>query len=80
MKVRYRETGKTDVVEFRRDEVQGPVLVGRGDPFWLDHDAMLMPPPDDAYSIGPDTFEDWELIEASFDERRRLREAGFRLD
>jgi hypothetical protein len=80
MKIRYGETDKTDYGEFRYDEVQGPILVGRGDPFWLDHDAMLMPAPDDEYSIGPDTFEDWELIEASDAERRQLREAGFRID
>jgi hypothetical protein len=55
---------KTDEVEFRNDEVQGPVLVGRGNLFWIigpDSPHLMMeavPEPDDEYFIGPDTFED----------------------
>jgi hypothetical protein len=48
-------------------------LVGFGDPFGLG-DSL------EAYTIGPDTFDDWQLVEATDDERRRLREAEFRLD
>jgi hypothetical protein len=85
MKVRYRETGKTDEVEFRDDEVQGPVLVGRGNPFWIigaDSPHLMMaavPEPDDEYFIGPDTFDEWEIVEATDEERRRLQDAGFRV-
>ena len=75
MRIRYRETGRTDDVESRDDPVQGPILVGRGDPCYLDHEAM--PSPTDAYHIGPDTFEDWELVEATEEDCRRLRDAGF---
>ena len=60
MRIRYRETDKTDHVELRHDEVQGPVLVGRGNPFELDWDAV--PDPDDEYFIGPDTFDEWEIL------------------
>jgi hypothetical protein len=70
MKVRYRETGKTDHVELGDDGQ----LVGFGDPF---QDAPDDPEP---YTIGPDTFEDSQLFEATDDERRRLRDAGFRIE
>jgi hypothetical protein len=33
--------------------------------------------PDKAFFIMPDTFDDWKLIEATNEERRRLRDAGF---
>jgi hypothetical protein len=69
LRVRYRETGKTDQVELGDDGQ----LVGFGDPFGLG-DSL------EAYTIGPDTFDDWGLIEATDDERRRLRDAGFRIE
>jgi hypothetical protein len=78
MQVRYRETGKTDEVEFRYNPVDGIVLVGRGNPFDLEDDAV--PGPAKPYRIAPDTFEDWEVVEASDLERRRLQEAGFVFD
>jgi hypothetical protein len=83
MKIRYRETDKTDEVESRYDEIQGPVLVGHGNPFWIvgsDSPHLMfeaLPDPDDEYTIGPDTVEDWELVEATDEERRLLHEAGF---
>jgi hypothetical protein len=55
MRVRYRETDKTDHVEFHNDEHEGLVLVGFGDPCYPDHDAALMPDPTGPYTIGPDT-------------------------
>ena len=87
MQVRYRETGKTDQVELRHDVGEGPVLVGRGNPFWmvgcripfyLEIDAV--PDPDDEYFIWPETFDEWEIVEATDVERCQLRAAGFRLD
>ena len=33
-----------------------------------------VPEPDKEYCIGPDTFEDWELIEATDEERGRFRD------
>jgi hypothetical protein len=70
MRVRYREAGKTDHVELGDDGQ----LVGFGDPF---PDASDDPEP---YTIGPDTFnDDWDLLEASNDDRRRLRDAGFQV-
>jgi hypothetical protein len=57
MKVRYRETGKTDHVELGDDGF----LVAFGDPF-LDASEDL-----EAYFIGPDTFKDWDLVEATPD-------------
>jgi hypothetical protein len=66
MRVRYRETGKTGDVEFRHGG-----LVGCGNPRY--HEDL----PDQPYFITADTFADWELIEASENERRWLRDAGF---
>jgi hypothetical protein len=77
MKIRYLETDKTDHIEFRDDDLQGPVLVGRGDPYCLENNAM--PDPDDQYFIWPETFDEWEIAEATDEERRQLRAAGFRL-
>jgi hypothetical protein len=79
MQVRYRKTGKTDHVEFGDDGHGQLVLVGFADPYYLEEDGL--PDPDEPYSIGPDKFAgDWELVEASDDERRRLRDAGFLID
>jgi hypothetical protein len=69
-------TGNFDDVEFRDDNVQAPVLVGRGYPINLEDDAM----PDDEYFVGPVTSEDWQMADATPDERRRLRHAGSRVD
>jgi hypothetical protein len=69
MRIRYRETGKTDDVELCH--VVGPVLVGRGNPCYLED------LPDQPHFITPDTFGDWELVSASENERRELRDAGF---
>jgi len=87
MQVRNRETGKTDQVQFRQDAVEGPVLVGYGDPFWVVGcrypfywriDAV--PDPEDEYVIGIDAFkQDWDLVEATDDEMRQLRQAGFKV-
>src|SRR5262249_19110345 len=73
----HRETGKTDDVELRDDPVQGPVLVGHGNPFWPGWDVL--PDPQEPYHIGPDTFDEGELVEAKEEECFRLREAGFRV-
>jgi hypothetical protein len=80
MKVRYKETGKTDDHVELGDDGQ---LVGFGDPFqavkrWCTPWARgvksgLL------YFITPDTFDDWQLVEATDDERRRLRDAGFQV-
>jgi hypothetical protein len=69
MRVRFCETGKTDDVEFRHDD--GPVLVGHGNPCFLED------LPDQPYFITADSFQDWELVSASDNERRWLRDAGF---
>jgi hypothetical protein len=72
VKVRYRETGKSDHVEFDEGN-EGLVLVGFGNPCHLDPIAP--------YFVGPATFgDDWELLSATDDERRRLQDAGFRID
>jgi hypothetical protein len=39
-----------------------------------------MPDPDDEYFIWPETFDEWEIVEATDVERCQLRAAGFRLD
>ena len=81
MLLRFRETGQTDRVELCGDQVQGPILFGHADPFGLvDPDRNGSHGSTEPYSIGPDTVEDWEPCEASDEERRRLREAGFRID
>jgi hypothetical protein len=49
-------------------------LGGFGDPFGMG-DSL------EPYTIGPDVFnDDWQLVEATDDERRRLRAAGFRIE
>jgi hypothetical protein len=78
VRVRYRETGKTDDVELRQDATLGPVLVGRRNPCFLEDDAL--PDPDQPYFIGPDDFDDWELVEATEVDRVQLRQAGFRVE
>jgi hypothetical protein len=87
MQVRYRETGKIDEVELCHDEIEGPVLVGYGDPFWVVgcrypfyRKTDAVPDPDDEYIIGTDTFQqDWDLVQATDAEMRQLRQAGFKI-
>jgi hypothetical protein len=75
MKVRYRETDRTAEVVMRHDRIEGLVLAGAGNLFFPDGE---LEDPDAEWTIWPDDFaEDWDLVEATDQERARLRDAGF---
>jgi hypothetical protein len=75
--IRYRETGRTADVVMRLDKIEGLVLVGKGNVFYLDG---VLENENAEWTIGANDFsEDWELVRASDEDRGRLLGAGFRV-
>jgi hypothetical protein len=52
--------------------------MGTSNAFYLEEDDE--PDMGEEWFVGPDDFEDFELVEATDEDRVRLRKAGFRLD
>lgn len=78
MRIRCRETDQTADVDVRPDKLEGLILTGRGNQFYPEDSTQ--PDPDAEWIVFPDEFEEFELVEASDDERRQLQDAGFPFD